>query len=261
VDLRPQVLELIERAFYDSFPDTPKGSFNIRDHWRQPLVAIIPDPDKLSEFIRHVVRATIVLQAKLIQQGFLSSPKRRLEERRYLNSMLRYDEWRAPRTLTLRALDVPFQNEKRILRKDGQYRWFLIHYNPLLDDQGRVIRWYATGTDIDDRVQAEERTRNENLALREQIDRDSMFEDIVGSSEALRKVLRQVSKVASSDSTVLILGETGTGKELIARAIHRRSNRAARYWSRCRRRATSIAPKLQSDSTTFANCLRTAFIG
>ena len=123
---------------------------------------------------------------------------------------------------------APFQNEKRILRKDGQYRWFLAHYNPLLDDQGRVIRWYATGIDIDDRVRAEERTRNENLALREQIDRDSMFEDIVGSSEALRKVLRQVSKVASSDSTVLILGETGTGKELLARAIHRRSNRAER---------------------------------
>jgi formate hydrogenlyase transcriptional activator len=123
---------------------------------------------------------------------------------------------------------VPFQNEKRILRKDGQYRWFLAHYNPLLDDQGRVIRWYATGIDIDDRVREEERTRNENLALREQIDRDSMFEDIVGSSETLRKVLRQVSKVASSDSTVLILGETGTGKELIARAIHRRSNRAER---------------------------------
>src|SRR6266849_23753 len=123
---------------------------------------------------------------------------------------------------------VPFQNEKRILRKDGQYRWFLIHYNPLRDDQGRVIRWYATGTDIDDRVQAEERTRNENLALREQIDRESMFEDIIGTSEALSKVLRQLSKVASSDCTVLILGETGTGKELIARAIHKRSNRAER---------------------------------
>jgi formate hydrogenlyase transcriptional activator len=126
------------------------------------------------------------------------------------------------------SLDVPFQNEKRILRKDGQYRWFLIHYNPLLDDQGRVIRWYATGTDIDDRVRAEERTLNENLALREQIDRDSMFEDIVGSSEVLSKVLRQVSKVAPSDCTVLILGETGTGKELIARAIHKRSKRAVR---------------------------------
>jgi len=55
-----------------------------------------------------------------------------------------------------------------------------------------------------------------------------MFEDIVGSSEALRKVLRQVGKVAHSDSTVLILGETGTGKELIARAIHKRSNRGER---------------------------------
>src|SRR5277367_4761239 len=55
-----------------------------------------------------------------------------------------------------------------------------------------------------------------------------MFEDIVGSSEALRKVLRQVAKVAASDSTVLILGETGTGKELIARAIHKRSRRAER---------------------------------
>jgi len=123
---------------------------------------------------------------------------------------------------------LPFEVEHRALRKDGQYRWFLTHYNPFRNEQGQVIRWYATGTDIDDRVRAEERTRNENLALREQIDRDSMFEDIVGSSESLRKVLRQVAKVAPSDSTVLILGETGTGKELIARAIHKRSKRAER---------------------------------
>jgi formate hydrogenlyase transcriptional activator len=126
------------------------------------------------------------------------------------------------------ARGLPFEFEHRALRKDGQYRWFLIRYNPFRNEQGQVIRWYATGTDIDDRVRAEERTRNENLALREQIDRDSMFEDIVGSSEALRKVLRQVDKVAASDSTVLILGETGTGKELIARAIHKRSKRADR---------------------------------
>ena len=123
---------------------------------------------------------------------------------------------------------LPFEIEQRARRNDGQYRWFLIRYNPFRNDQGLVTRWYATGTDIDDRVRAEERTRNENLALREQIDRDSMFEDIVGSSEALRKVLRQVTKLASSDSTVLILGETGTGKELIARSIHKRSNRADR---------------------------------
>jgi formate hydrogenlyase transcriptional activator len=124
--------------------------------------------------------------------------------------------------------DVPFKNEQRVRRKDGQYRWFLIQYNPLLDDHGAVIRWYATGTDIDDRIRAEERTRNENLALREQIDRDSMFEDIIGTSEALSKVLRQVRRLALSDSTVLILGETGTGKELIARAIHKRSSRRER---------------------------------
>src|SRR5713226_6831056 len=123
---------------------------------------------------------------------------------------------------------VPFENEQRALGKDGKFRWFLIRYNPLLDETGNVIRWYATGTDIDDRKRNEDRTRNENLALREQIDRDSMFEDIVGSSEALHNVLRQVGKVAHSDSTVLILGETGTGKELIARAIHKRSNRAER---------------------------------
>jgi formate hydrogenlyase transcriptional activator len=126
------------------------------------------------------------------------------------------------------ARGLPFEIEQRALRKDGQYRWFLIRYNPFRNEKNEVIRWYATGTDIDDRVRAEERTRNENLALREQIDRDSMFEEIVGSSEALRKVLRQVSKVAPSDSTVLILGETGTGKELIARAIHKSSSRRER---------------------------------
>src|SRR6266851_1633792 len=126
------------------------------------------------------------------------------------------------------ARGLPFEFEHRALRKDGQYRWFLIRYNPFRNEQGQVIRWYATGTDIDDRKRAEDRLRNETVALREQIDRDSMFEDIVGSSEALRKVLRQVDKVAASDSTVLILGETGTGKELIARAIHKRSNRGER---------------------------------
>jgi formate hydrogenlyase transcriptional activator len=126
------------------------------------------------------------------------------------------------------ARGLPFEFEHRARRKDGQYRWFLIQYNPFRNERGQVTRWYATGTDIHDRVRAEERTRNENVALREQIDRDSMFEDIVGSSETLRKVLRQVDKVAASDSTVLLLGETGTGKELIARAIHRRSRRAER---------------------------------
>jgi formate hydrogenlyase transcriptional activator len=81
---------------------------------------------------------------------------------------------------------IPFEIEQRCLRKDGRYRWFLIQYKPLLDEAGKVIRWYATGTDIDDRKQAEERTRQENFALREEIDHSSMFEEIIGSSPALR---------------------------------------------------------------------------
>jgi formate hydrogenlyase transcriptional activator len=123
---------------------------------------------------------------------------------------------------------LPFEQELRGLRKDGQYRWFLIRYVPLRDERGQIIRWYATGTDIEDRKQAEERMRNENLGLREEIDRSSMFEEIVGTSPALYAVLSRVSKVAPTDSTVLITGETGTGKELVARAIHRRSRRSSR---------------------------------
>jgi formate hydrogenlyase transcriptional activator len=140
------------------------------------------------------------------------------------------------------ARGVPFENEQRVRRKDGQYRWLLIQYNPLLDERGEVIRWYATGTDIDDRKRAEERTRKENLALREEIDQSSMFEEIVGSSQAIRGVLSQVTKVAKTDSTVLIIGETGTGKELIARAVHRRSRRSARAFVAVN--CAAIAPSL-----------------
>ena len=137
---------------------------------------------------------------------------------------------------------VPFENEQRVRRRDGQYRWFLIHYKPLRNEQGQIIRWYATGTDIEDRKQAEEQIRSENLALREEIDHASMFEEIVGSSEALHTVLRQVARVSPMDSTVLILGETGVGKELIARAIHKRSNRATRAFIRVN--CAAIPPSL-----------------
>ena len=137
---------------------------------------------------------------------------------------------------------LPFENEQRARRRDGQYRWFLIHYKPLRNEQGQIIRWYATGTDIEDRKQAEEQIRSENLALREEIDHASMFEEIVGSSEALHTVLRQVARVSPMDSTVLILGETGVGKELIARAIHKRSNRATRAFIRVN--CAAIPPSL-----------------
>jgi formate hydrogenlyase transcriptional activator len=121
-----------------------------------------------------------------------------------------------------------YEGEFRLRAANGEYRWFLSRGVPLRDDRGNVVRWYAVQTDIDDRKRAEEKLQHENVALREEIDKSSMFEEIVGSSAALRAVLTRVAKVAPSDSTVLITGETGTGKELIARAIHKRSPRSSR---------------------------------
>jgi PAS domain S-box-containing protein len=127
-----------------------------------------------------------------------------------------------------RSSGSAYESELRVRAADGNYRWFLARHNPLRDDKGLVKRWYVGLTDIDERKRAEDKLQQENAALREEIDKVSMFEEIVGTSPALKSVLSRISKVAPSDSTVLITGETGTGKELIARAIHRRSHRASR---------------------------------
>jgi len=118
--------------------------------------------------------------------------------------------------------------EERVRKSDGSFRWFLSRCNPVRDENGQMTRLYLASTDIHDRKTAEERLQQENVALREEIDKASMFEEIIGASPALKTVLSRISKVAPSDSTVLITGETGTGKELVARAIHRRSPRGQR---------------------------------
>ncbi len=119
-----------------------------------------------------------------------------------------------------------YEFEIRLRRKDGAFRWHLFRSFPLRDNAGRILRWYSSGIDIEDRKQLEERLQNENMALREEIDTVSMFEEIVGDSPALQATLSRVSKVAPTESSILITGETGTGKELIARAIHKRSARS-----------------------------------
>jgi formate hydrogenlyase transcriptional activator len=140
------------------------------------------------------------------------------------------DDWERLETSKARAVSsgAAYEVELRLRKHDGSYRWFLARYNPVRDDKGQITRWYVSATDIEDRKQAEDRVRRENVALREEIDKASMFEEIVGTAPALQAVLSRISKVARSDSTVLITGATGTGKELVARAIHRRSDRASR---------------------------------
>src|SRR4029077_10363253 len=121
-----------------------------------------------------------------------------------------------------------YELELRLRKGDGSYRWFLARSHPVRDDEGQIVRWDVACSDIHDRKAAEERLQQENVALRQEVDRASMFEEIVGASPALTSVLSAACQLAGSDSTVLISGETGTGKELVARAIHRRSRRAAR---------------------------------
>lgn len=124
------------------------------------------------------------------------------------------------------AHGIAVEAEARRRGKDGEYRWFLHQLFPLRDRQGRIVRWFGTGTDIEAQKESAEYAEEETLALREEVGDVPMFEEIVGTSPRLKAVLARVAKVAPTDSTVLITGETGTGKELIARAIHTRSNRS-----------------------------------
>ena len=133
------------------------------------------------------------------------------------------------------ASGSPYEIVQRLRRSDGAYRWFQHNGFPVRDSSREILLWCVLLTDIDERKRAEtelgalkDQLYKENLVLRDEVDRTSMFEEIVGTSPALQPVLARVAKVARTDSTVLITGETGTGKELVARAIHRRSARGSR---------------------------------
>jgi len=130
----------------------------------------------------------------------------------------------------------------RIVLEDGTIKHLHSVSRPVVNEAGEITEVVGTSRDVTEQHKArvalesafaeiqalKDQLHNENIALREEIDRSSMFEEIVGESPALQAVLSRVAKVGPTDSTVLITGETGTGKELIARAIHKRSHRAAR---------------------------------
>jgi transcriptional regulator with PAS, ATPase and Fis domain/CHASE3 domain sensor protein len=130
----------------------------------------------------------------------------------------------------------------RIVLPDNSVRYVRTIAHAITNDSGQVIEFVGTVIDVTEQRNArkalekafeeiktlKDQLYKENIALREEIDKVSMFEDIVGTSPALQAVLSRVSKVAPTDSTVLVTGETGTGKELVARAIHKRSHRSSR---------------------------------
>ena len=137
---------------------------------------------------------------------------------------------------------VELEFDFRLVHPDGAIKYTHCVSRPVTTDSGELVELVGSIMDVTDQYhsrtalekafreikQLKDELYRENLALKEEIDQASMFEEIVGTSQALRRVLAQVAKVAPTDSTVLITGETGTGKELIARAIHKRSSRSSR---------------------------------
>ena len=134
------------------------------------------------------------------------------------------------------------EGDFRVISEDGKTRRLHSIAHSVLNASGEVVEVVGTTMDVTEQYEAraaletafaeikalKDQLFRENIALRDEIDKASMFEEIVGDSPALQAVLSRVAKVAPTDSTVLITGETGTGKELIARAIHKRSPRSSR---------------------------------
>ncbi len=125
--------------------------------------------------------------------------------------------------------------EGTVTTKSGEERLLAWHNSLLFDDAGRIIGTLSSGEDITERKRAEnelqrlkDQLQAENIYLREEIRMEHGFEEIIGDSDGLRYILFKVRQVAPADTTVLILGETGTGKDLIARAIHNMSPRSER---------------------------------
>ena len=131
------------------------------------------------------------------------------------------------------ATDAPVENEWRVKWPDGSVHWILGRCQMFRDAEGRPLRLSGINIDITARKEAEAeviRLKNqleeENIYLKEELNQH--FEELVGESDALKEVLLKIQQVAPTGATVLITGETGTGKELVARAIHSASPRADR---------------------------------
>ena len=147
----------------------------------------------------------------------------------------------------------------RIVLPDGTIKNIRSMGHPILDERGDVVEFVGASIDVTEHHRARadlekafeeikrlrDQLHDENVVLREQIDQAFMFEEIVGTSSGLQGVLSRVMKVAPTDSSVLVSGETGTGKELVARAIHKRSRRSQRAFVSVN--CAALAPSLISS--------------
>src|SRR5499433_687681 len=152
-------------------------------------------------------------------------------------------------------LDTSF----RVVLPDGTEKHLRSVAHPVIDQSGGIVEIVGTSVDVTEQYQnravlekafeeirgLKDQLYRENLALRDELDRTSMFEEIVGTSTAMRAVLSRIAKVAPTDSTVFITGETGTGKELIAGAVHKRSQRSGRVFVSVN--CAAMAPSLISS--------------
>jgi len=169
---------------------------------------------------------------KVDQEARFSGSKRLLSERGLESG------YAVPITTAHRQLGAMFLGSERPCPCSDEEVRFL----SFVADRVATAVDYVLSQESYDRQGPSDNLYNENLALREEVTSTSMFEEIVGSSEALYRVLRHTAKVAPTDSTVLITGESGTGKELVARAIHKRSHRSHRPFVRVN--CAAISPSL-----------------
>jgi PAS domain S-box-containing protein len=194
-------------------------SWNVRTHdafWSQEMFRILSyDPDKIKPALSHFLERV------------------HPEDRPVVEQLVKHEA---------SGSDLHVVSDYRIVLPDRTIKHLHAIAHPVTNPSGEVIEVVGTSMDVTEQVEARNKLENaldeikklrdqlfkENLALREEIDKASMFEEIVGDSPALHDVLARVAKVAPTDSTILITGETGTGKELFARAIHKRSRRASR---------------------------------
>jgi PAS domain S-box-containing protein len=198
---------------------TGSWSWNVRTrdaHWSQEMFRILGfDPEKMKPALSHFLERV------------------HPEDRPVVEQIVKQEAT---------GSNVDVVSDYRIVLPDRTIKHLHAIAHPLTNGSGEVVEVIGTSIDVTEQVEArnklekafaeikllKDRLYKENIALREEIDKASMFEEIVGESPALQAVLARVAKVAPTESTVLITGETGTGKELIARAIHKQSRRSSR---------------------------------